>query len=184
MRSPLVKGPLGQHRGIAWSVERIEGTLVIGHGGATFGQQALLWIAPEKRFALAMLTNSSRATQLQNAMTRWSWEHYLGVRRPRPSARAFTKQEAQRVTGTYQNTTTELRITLEDGKLTLHQRPRDDGWRKLMKEPPPIPAPVELSFAAPDRLLLLEGPLKDSQIELLAPPWVRFSSRLYRKVDA
>jgi CubicO group peptidase (beta-lactamase class C family) len=181
MRSPLVPGPLGQHRGIAWSVEDVGGVRVIGHGGATFGQQALLWIAPVKRFALAMLTNSSEATQLQNAVTRWSWKRFLGVERPAPAARPFTHAEAERVVGTYRNTSNELRVAFDEGLLLLHQQPLDSGWRKLMAEPPPIPEPVELSFARPDRLVLLGGPLKDSQIELLGPEWVRFGSRLYRK---
>ncbi len=181
MRSPLVKGPLGQHRGIAWSVEDVRGVRIIGHGGATFGQQALLWIAPAKRFAIAMLTNSSEATQLQNAITRWSWQRFLGVRRPVPRPRAFTDEGAERVVGTYRNTSTELRIASDKRRLLLHQRPLDSGWRKLMQEPPPIPKPVELAFCRSDRLLLLGGPLKDSQIEILGPEWIRFGSRLYRK---
>jgi len=184
MRSPLVQGPLGQHRGIAWSVEDVGGVRIIGHGGATFGQQAMLWIAPAKRFAIAMLTNSSEATQLQNAITRWSWDRYLGVRRPVVEPRPFTNEEAERVVGTYSNTSSELRIAFDEGLLILHQQPRESGWRKLMKEPPPIPKPVELAFSRPDRLLLLGGPVEGSQIELLSPEWVRFGSRLYRKESA
>jgi len=181
MRSPLVSGPLGQHRGIAWSVERVGDVTIIGHGGATFGQQALLWIAPAKRFALAMLTNSSQATQLQNRVTRWSWERYLGVTRPPNGPRPHTADEAMRVAGTYRNTSNELRIAIEAGELVLRQRPLDSGWRRLQKEPPPVPAPAGLAFNALGRLVLLSGPLKDTQIELLGPEWVRFSGRLYRK---
>jgi hypothetical protein len=55
-----------------------------------------------------------------------------------------------------------------------------------MEEPPPEPAPVELAFARADRLLLLEGPLKDSQIELLSVAYtplelIRFGGRLYKR---
>jgi CubicO group peptidase (beta-lactamase class C family) len=84
MRSPLVKAALGLHRGIAWQVEDQGGVRVIGHGGATIGQQALLSIAPARRAAIAMLTNSNEATQLQNAMSRWWSERYLGVPRKEP----------------------------------------------------------------------------------------------------
>ena len=78
MRSPLVPATLGLHRGIAWSVEDAPtGIRVIGHNGATIGQQALLWIAPARRCAIAMLTNSSQATQLQLAVTRW-WRERWG----------------------------------------------------------------------------------------------------------
>lgn len=184
-RSPLVQGPLGQSRGIAWSVEDIRGLRVIGHGGATIGQQALLWIAPRKRFALALLANSSQATQLQNAMTKWSWRRYLGIERPEPVPREHTEEEAARVVGTYRNPATDLEIVRERAGLVLRQFPHG-SLRKLMEEPPPLPEPVDLAFSAPDRLLLCGGPLKDAQIELLgdaAAPleWIRFGSRLFKK---
>jgi CubicO group peptidase (beta-lactamase class C family) len=197
MRSPLVSGPLGQHRGIAWSVEDVGNVTIIGHGGATFGQQALLWIAPAKRFALAMLTNSSQATQLQNAITTWSWDRYLGVRRETPKPRPHGADEAERVAGTYRNPSNELRIAVDGAALMLHQRPLESSFRKLMRNPPPVPEPVELAFNSAGRLVLLGGPLKDTQIELLgprasgasagseqAPEWVRFGSRLYKKERA
>jgi hypothetical protein len=184
MRSPLVNGPLGQFRGIAWSVEDVGGVRVIGHGGATFGQQALLWIAPAKRFAIAMLTSSSQATQLQNAITKWSWERYLGVRRDPPKPVPLDPTRAKGVSAMYRNPSNELRIALEGESLMLHQRPLESSFRKLMRDPPPIPEPVGLAFNTAGRLVLLAGPLKDTQIELLGPDWVRFGSRLYRKERA
>lgn len=184
MRSPLVNGPLGQFRGIAWQIEQVGDVTIIGHGGATFGQQALLWIAPAKRFALAMLTNSNQATQLQNRITRWSWERYLGVTRPAPQARPHTADEAMRVAGTYRNTSNQLRIAIEGEALVLRQQPLDSGWRRLQKDPPPVPEPAALAFNTAGRLVLRSGPLTDTQIELLGPDWVRFSGRLYRKERA
>ncbi len=181
MRSPLARGPLGQQRGIGWAVQDVKGVRIIGHGGATFGQMALLWIAPAQRFAIAMLTNTNQATQIQNRVTRWSWERYLGLPPSIPEPRAHTAQEAQRAAGTYRNPSSELRIAVEDGALVLHQQPLDSGFRKLQQNPPTVPKPAALAFTKPDRLVLRTGPLTDSQIELLGPDWIRFSSRLYRK---
>ena len=185
MRSPLVAAALGQFRGIAWQVEDVEGVRIVGHGGGTIGQQALLWIAPQKRFALAMLTNSSQATQLQNAITKWSWQRYLGVTRPPAERHAASKTEVERVIGRYSQPASELEIVREGEKLVLKQHPFG-SLRKVMEEPPPEPAPVELAFARADRLLLLDGPLKDSQIELLSVAstpleLIRFGGRLYKR---
>lgn len=185
MRSPLVDAALGQFRGIAWQVEDVDGVRIIGHGGATIGQQALLWIAPQKRFALAMLTNSSQATQLQNAITKWAWQRYLGVARPAAGRYHASEVEIARVVGRYRQPASELEILLEGEKLILKQRPFG-SLRKVMEEPPPEPAPVELAFSRADRLLLLEGPLKDSQIELLSVAYtplelIRFGGRLYKR---
>ncbi len=194
MRSPLVDGPLGAFRGIAWAVEKVtipgvEGggapceEWVIQHGGATFGQQAMLHVAPAKRAAIAMLTNTNQAAQLQNAMTRWWWERALGVRKDPPRPREYTAEEAERVAGTYRNTSAEIRVAVGDGRLVLHSRPLESGFRKLQRDPPPIPEPVPLAFNSAGRLVLLAGPLKDQQVELLSAEWVRTGGRLYKKVS-
>jgi CubicO group peptidase (beta-lactamase class C family) len=184
MRSPLLPGALGDHRGIAWLVQSMDGVRIIGHGGATFGQLALLNIAPDRRFAVAMLTNSNRATQLQNRVLRWARQRYLGITPKVPEPRPHTADEAAAVTGTYRNPSNELRIELANGALVLHQRPLDSGFRKLQGNPPPVPDPAPLAFTTSGRLVLTSGPLKDTQIELLRPEWVRFSSRLYRRAIA
>lgn len=185
MRSPHVAGALGVMRGIAWSVEDVGGVRVIGHNGATIGQQALLQIAPQMRLALAMLTNSSEATQLQLAMNRWWAERQVGVTRSRPAPMEATNEQLEPLVGTYRNPATELRIALEDGGLVVH-RSLFGSLRKVMEDPPPQPKPEHAALSAADRIILLEGPLAGSQIELLgdARPveWIRFSSRLYRKI--
>lgn len=184
MQAPQVPAALGAHRGIAWDIQDVAGVRTIGHGGATFGQQALFWFAPARRYALAMLTNTSQAAQIQDRMTRWAWREGLGVTKEPPAPRAFTADEAQRVAGTYRTPANELRVVPGEGELILHQQPNEEyGFRKLQANPPPVPKPVELSFSADDRLLLLEGPLKGSQIEILSREWVRFGSRIYRRVE-
>ncbi len=188
MRSRLTDGPLGQWRGIAWAVQDAHGVDVISHGGATIGQQALLHVAPSRRFALAMLTNTNEAAQIQGAMAAWAWRRYLGLEHDEPARRPHTALEAARVAATYRQPASEARIALEGSSLVLQQRPLDSSFRRRMEEPPPIPKPVELAFCAADRLLLLEGPLKGSQIELLGdagarPEWIRFGSRIYRRVS-
>ena len=185
MRTPLFPGSVGTHRGIAWSVEDVNGVRIVGHGGATIGQQALFWIAPERQFALAMLTNSSQAAQLQNAITRWSWRRYLGIERPAPSRHDAAPAEVDRVVGRYEHPANWLEIVRDGAGLVLHQHPHG-SLRAFMEEPPPTPEPVEVAFARPDRLVILGGPLQDSQVELLgdaAAPleWVRFGSRLFRR---
>jgi CubicO group peptidase (beta-lactamase class C family) len=207
MRSPLVKAALGLHRGIAWQVEDQGGVRVIGHGGATIGQQALLSIAPARRAAIAMLTNSNEATQLQNAMSRWWSERYLGVPRKEPVPLAHAPVDRSReehehtghdprhcplvifaemlVTGTYRNPANDIRIALEEEGLVVH-RTLHGSLRSVMEEPPPQPKPERAAFSADDRLMLLNGPLAGSQIELLGDgsrpvDWIRFGSRLYRR---
>lgn len=189
MRSRLCDGPLGQFRGIGWAVQDADGLDVVSHNGATIGQQALLQLVPARRFALAMLTNTNEAAQIQSAMTHWAWRRFLGVEPHDPVPRAHTAAEAARVAGTYRQPASEVRIAIDGDGLVLHQRPLESSFRSRMAEPPPIPKPVRLAFSAADRLLLMEGPLRGSQIEILgggasAPEWVRFGSRIFKRVGA
>ncbi len=183
MRSHVADGPLGQWRGIAWAIQDAGGVEIVSHGGATIGQQALLQIAPSRRFALAMLTNTNEAAQIQSAMARWAWRRYLGVEHEEPAVTPHTHQGAARVAGVYRQPASELVVSADGASLTLRHRPLDSSFRKRMEEPPPVPKPVALAFCAPDRLLLLEGPLRGSQIEVLNADWIRFGSRIYRRVS-
>ena len=183
--SPLVPAATGLFRGIAWSVEDTSAGRVIGHNGATIGQQALLLVAPQRRAAVAMLTNSGQATQLQNAITRWWRDRFLGLPYDPPTTRAPSFEEAQRVAGHYVNPANEVEIRVDGGRLVFQQT-LHGSLRALMEEPPPQPAPVELAFTRADRLIHLEGPLQDSIVELLGDPanaleWIRFGGRLYRR---
>ncbi|MBI2772881.1 MAG: beta-lactamase family protein [Chloroflexi bacterium] len=185
MRMPLVPAADGLFRGIAWSVEDKNGIRIIGHGGSVIGQQALLWVAPAKRAALVVLTNTNRAAQLQNALTRWWRQRYLGIAYAPPQIQAHTPEQATRVAGRYVNPNGEIDIKIDDTRLVFHHNTHG-SLREIMEEPPPQPEPVQVGFTRPGRLVHLEGPLKDTAVELLAADdapieWIRYQGRLFKK---
>lgn len=64
--------PASPAYGLGFSVERIDGVLVVGHGGANRGWMAELSIAPELGDALVVLTNGSNGGRLHAPM-REAW---------------------------------------------------------------------------------------------------------------
>src|SRR5438477_2388437 len=56
MRMPQVARELDAQSGLSWRLTEAGGTRLFGHGGGTIGQLALLTLAPERDFALVVLT--------------------------------------------------------------------------------------------------------------------------------
>lgn len=54
--------------GLAWALGQIGGVRVASHGGATTGNNSLLWMAPDKHFAFALLTNTGNGIALLNGL--------------------------------------------------------------------------------------------------------------------
>ncbi len=71
MQAPTVPvGVDGMHRGLAWSVNWRYGPTLIEHGGATPGFQSGLWLLPEKRLAIVVLTNANTGGAVVSAVER------------------------------------------------------------------------------------------------------------------
>jgi len=73
------------------------------------------------------------------------------------------------------------------GVLTLHVKPKEESMRRIMADPPPPPPPMRVGITRPDRIKLLDGPLKNTEAELLqsrdGSTWLRLGLRLHRRLD-
>ncbi|MBX6342221.1 MAG: beta-lactamase family protein [Thermomicrobiaceae bacterium] len=70
--------------GLGWDLRTIGGLQVIGHGGGTNGFITRLTVVPERRVALAVLTNASSGGAVNRAVERAALERYCGIRAPEP----------------------------------------------------------------------------------------------------
>ena len=87
-RSMSTVAPVRRDYGLALALERIRGELVMGHGGAIWGHEALLSVAPERGFGVVVLTNAEDSplavAVVDHALTRLGG---LATIRPEPAAR-------------------------------------------------------------------------------------------------
>jgi CubicO group peptidase (beta-lactamase class C family) len=182
MRAPRVtKVGTDDEMGLGWHLRKVGGVMTAAHGG-TLGHISLLELVPERRMALALLTNHSNGWRLiqdveltaLRVLERMTLNPaqaigHRGLNETMPDAPIMTRQpDAAPYVGVYRrpplSTTTTVR--LEGGQLTL------DG--------------SSIAFYAPDRAVVTSGDARGNPIEFIRTPegvvgWVRVVGRIARK---
>jgi CubicO group peptidase (beta-lactamase class C family) len=125
MQTPQADCPekhvLGDAWGLGWILNFSEGRTIIGHGGNTIGQATLFDAVPDRRVAVALVTNAgSRGAEMDEVM-REVLADVAGVhKRPRPApGEAPGDLDVSRYVGRYERfgVTTEVAVG-EEGALT------------------------------------------------------------------
>ena len=170
--------------GLGWMLFDWSGQRVIGHDGGTAGQYAFLRVVPERRVAVALLSNGGDAPGLYREV----FGHVLGALcgialPPLPEADPDLVTDLSRFVGRYERLAASLDVSLEDGKLVARQR-----WlRPPFPTPDPPPFPLE---GVDERTLLMRlpptgTPAAASALELDAagrPGFLLAGGRLHRRV--
>jgi CubicO group peptidase (beta-lactamase class C family) len=188
MRDPQVEaGGSIDAMGLTWALRRIDDLWVARHGGGTNGQVSTLETVPERNFALAILTNSSRGGLLINDLTRSAFNLYLGIDDPEPEAMSISEEALRPYVGDYQNPMVDIELRLAEGELIISLSYKG-GFPTKDTPPSPSPPPAPLAFYATDRVLVTEGPMKGGRGEFLRSPdgsiaWLRASGRLHARQE-
>lgn len=185
MHSPQVPAANGEQMGLSWFIGEIDGVRLLRHSGATNGQAAALWLAPARDFALVVLTNSARGSELHQRAAAWALEQYLGLRQPAPTALAVPASQLEGYIGRYSAQAAERVLYVDAGSLILQVIPK--GWFPTPDAPPgEPPPPVRLAIIGEDQVMALDEPLSGTRGEFLRDPagrvaWLRMSGRLHRR---
>ena len=154
MQTPAVNAGEEGYVGLNWFIQDIGGVRFVSHGGSSNGQQEELWLAPEKHFALSVMTNLDRGTTLIERATQWVREHFLGVVAPEPVLNELPAgQLSEYAAGYVMAPTGDLfAFTPDKGGLRMTHTPGD--YSSLNMEPP-------MPFPPTHCCLLCSGPLAD-----------------------
>jgi CubicO group peptidase (beta-lactamase class C family) len=182
MQSPLFPtDSMGNAVGLTWMLGEVGGVRVVRHGGSTFGQRAVLLLAPSHHFAIALLTNSESGETLHQEITRWALEEYLGAVDPELVPLERTPTELAPYAGRYRAPLSELVVNVRDDGLVLQAFPRSTDGEMTASTPP-----VRLGFIGPDRFVVLDPPRGSRRGEFLrgadgSIAWLRYDGRLHAK---
>ena len=171
--------------GLAWRVTEVNGTTMIGHGGATNGQKALLRLVPAAQFAVAVLTNSDDGNILAHHLVNKATEQYLGLRLPAAEPLHLSAEQLAPYLGRYEAAMTIYELALADGQLSLHTTPKG-GFPTPDAPPPEAPPPLRAALYDEDRLIVLEEPLKEARGEFVRDEngriaWLRLGGRIHAR---
>jgi CubicO group peptidase (beta-lactamase class C family) len=180
----MVKHGTDDEMAVTWHASRDAGVRTLSHGGATVGQQALLTLVPERRFAIALLTNSARGGRLNQDVMKWAMKEYLTVDNPDPQPLP-AQPDVQTYLGRYSRPYADVVLSVENGRLT-YQPILKRGFPNASAPIPPPGPKIPIAFYKPDRAIVTDGPQKGGRVEFIRHAngsigWVRVGGRIARR---
>jgi CubicO group peptidase (beta-lactamase class C family) len=175
----------GEHVGLSWMLRRVGDLKIVTHGGGTNGQISLFLMAPERQFALAVLTNAVEGGALTTKVAEWALRRFLDVSDSEPEPRDLSEAALTEYVGRYSAILSDVEISLHEDGLLLQQIPKG-GFPKKDSPPWPAPPPVPMRFVGKDRFMAVEGPTKGMRFEALRGDdgtvrWVRLGGRIHAR---
>jgi CubicO group peptidase (beta-lactamase class C family) len=183
MRTPLADADLDRKVGVSWFIRSVGGVRLQYHGGGGIGQQSVLMLAPDRREAVTVQTNSARGGLLHQDVTTWWLRQRLAITVPEPVYIELEKTRYTEYADRYRAELSDAELELADTGLVY----RTFSHNKLNVQPkPPDPPPSRVAFTSDARFTLLDGPLKDTRGEFLRGPdgnvrYLRVGGRVYRR---
>jgi CubicO group peptidase (beta-lactamase class C family) len=186
MRVPQVDaGPRGV-MGITWFIRKVGHLTTYSHGGATNGQQALFCFIPEKKFALAILTNSDDGGIINNGILSYALELYFQAKSKLPEPIQTPANELKQFVGRYKIGTECFDLKVKGKHLIYHHIPLG-GFPRPDTPPGPAMRPMRFSFYEKDKVIGLDEPYRDSLGDFLRDEngklrFFRIGGRAHKKI--
>jgi CubicO group peptidase (beta-lactamase class C family) len=185
MQTPTGPGVLDMKMGLAWRITEIDGLRRVFHGGGTFGQISTFTMAPARKFALALTTNSASGGFFNLEVTKGIVAKFLGNDAPEPAEIPMTPAQMAEYSGRYLQAGGDIEVKTTDGKLMAQMIPKG-GFPTAGTPAGPTPPPFRLGLVGTDRVAMVEPPFKDIQGEFLRNPdgsiaWLRWGARIHAR---
>ena len=145
----------GSQVGWTWFFESVEGVRLVRHNGSTFGQMAVMVLAPERQFAFVVLANSLTAEPLLKAAEKAALSQFLNVQATAVTymGQAMSPVQLKEYEGSYETPANAAPMRVRDGMLTFQLQPREFAGQITPSAPLQIPE-VPVSFVGEDKAVL------------------------------
>ncbi len=188
MREPqLHKQGTDDDIGMAWHLRTVGGLKVASHGGTLAGHILLLEIAPERNFAIAILTNAQNGWRLIQDVERAALQSYQqatfapnqaiahrGLVETLPTATPLAVQpDPAPYVGRFLRPSNAVLVSADDAKLSVQELPNTGEPRPAMP----------IAFFGTDRAVVTDGPDRGQSIEFIRAAdgtvtWIRIVGRI------
>lgn len=113
--------------GLGWILHNFGGHKVIGHDGGTIGQYSFLRVSPEKRIAVALLTNGGDAMSLYKEIVSELFDAAIRQQEPElPNYDPTLRIAPEHYVGRYENIQSTIEIDMQRDALRLSMTPRGE----------------------------------------------------------
>lgn len=188
MREPqLHKQGTDDDIGMAWHLRTVGGLKVASHGGTLAGHILLLEIAPERNFAIAILTNAQNGWRLIQDVERAALQSYQqatfapnqaiahrGLVETLPTATPLAVQpDPAPYVGRFLRPSNAVVVSADGAKLSVQELPNTGEPRPAMP----------IAFFGTDRAVVTDGPDRGQSIEFIRAAdgtvtWIRIVGRI------
>jgi CubicO group peptidase (beta-lactamase class C family) len=187
MQTPVTSAGGDEKIGLSWFIANIGNVRVVKHGGGTFGQISAFMLAPDQKFAIAVVTNSDQGGMVNEIVTKWAFKHFLGAENTEPELINIPASDLTAYEGTYSAVLTSLKVipSESDGMLLGTFMYHTNGL--FEKDPPPISG-IRLAFYGDDKITALDEPYKGTRGDFIRNKdgklaWLRFGGRAAARQD-
>lgn len=187
MREPQAPAlSTAQSVGLAWWCDQVDGCCTFAHVGDVFITQSLLFLVPERDFALFATSNSNVGFALNRRIRDWCLERLLGleVREPEPST---PDVDNAGYVGSYNSRGNAYRVEIRGSALWVTHWSNPGVWPEFQPDLPTLP-PFELRPCGEDRFVVPSGPIQGNNVVFCRDDagrvgWIHCFGRLARKID-
>ncbi len=180
MWQPQIKAANGKEfYGLGWEIGESSGTRQIRHGGATNGFNARFVVIPERKYAIAILTNSGRGVAMYQEVIEAELAERLGLHEPKPRPITLPPEALAALAGVYTQPDSVRTLTTTSDGLRIEVTAID-----LLNHKEEVYPPYDLRPISPTEFVVVTaGEELDSHIDFLldadgAPRFVRVGGRL------
>lgn len=183
MQAPQVRaGNFADAYGLGWALRTVAGVDVIGHSGSINGYESRLTIVPERRFAIAVLTNSGRGSAAIRGIEAWALEHYCGLRAEDAPSVTLGSGQLPRYTGRYRRPHAAIAVAAHGGGLRIDVLAKDPWTGEESRLPPQLVRPIDAG-----EFVVTEGEEQGARVDFIPgdtgqPRFIRLGGRLADRV--
>jgi CubicO group peptidase (beta-lactamase class C family) len=162
MRELHTEADFTRRWGLGWSLRDINGVRAVEHTGATNGFMGRLSVIPERKFALAIVTNGENGGSVHSAIYAHIMRQVVGFERKSVAPVTLTREQLARFEGHFFTGLADILIELNGDGLVMHRMNIDPFTREITERPPARLSPVSETIFA-----IEEGPLSGGFGELI-----------------
>jgi CubicO group peptidase (beta-lactamase class C family) len=166
MHTPEVEISKDTNFGLSWAIQDVGDTRVIFHGGGTVGQISQMMLVPEHKFAVVIFTNGDQGGYITKEVPHLAIKEFLGLEMPNPAPIETSEEELAVYSGTYINVMQDIHLEMLGGKLIAQVIGKAGFPAADSPIPPPYP-PMTVGKCEADRLIIVEGMMKDMPIDVV-----------------
>jgi CubicO group peptidase (beta-lactamase class C family) len=186
MQTPNVTVWKKEQWGLTWSVDDSYGTRLVAHGGGTNGQISRLVLAPERDFAVAVFTNAGSGGHVTKAVVNQALKAFVDIEINDPQPLEVPEEELAVFAGDYSRPFADISLGILGGRL-IGQLIEKMGFPDKDIPPSSQPPPFTLGLVEEDRLMILDGPMKSSLVDIIRKVdgsigWLR-AGRLHKRIE-